>query len=55
MSKPPQRSPGAQLWAIISPSTIYTFPSLLDCIRACYVVLQAMPDAASYMKIERIY
>lgn len=43
-----------QLWAVITPSTIYTFPSLNACMRAINQVLLALPGAAHLISIEQI-
>lgn len=45
----------AQMWAVITPSTIYTFPSIIECIRAINQVLLALPGAAHLISIEQIF
>lgn len=43
-----------EMWAVITPSTIYTFPRLIDCIRAINQVLLALPGASHLITIEQI-
>lgn len=44
-----------EMWAVITPSTIYTFPSIIECIRAINQVLLALPDASHLIAIEQIF
>lgn len=43
-----------QLWVVITPATIYTFPSLIACIRTINQVLLVLPGAAQFLSIEQI-
>lgn len=43
-----------QMWAVITPSTIYTFPSMIACMRAINQVLLTLPGAAQFLSIEQI-